>query len=127
MSRSWKLFWATGALLVCCASSEHDEAALIARIGASRLTADAALLQDRAIRHPAEVVPDSAWPPAIRELRPRSVRVHSGGVFIQRSQALVEEEGVFIAFDGTVVDSTRGRDPAFSPIAPQIYWYRIKG
>ena len=55
------------------------------------------------------------------------MRVGRDGVFVQRWKRFVEEEGVFIAFANANVDTVPGRDPSFSPIATQVYWYEIKG
>ena len=110
-------------LLVGCSSREDEGAALVSRIGASRLAAEAAVLRDRG----PEVLRESDWPSAIRDLQPQSVRVEANGVFVQRWKAYVEEEGIFVAFPATAVDTSPGREPSFTLIAPNIYWYRIKG
>jgi hypothetical protein len=123
VTRSWIALFVSATLLACSASREDEGAALVSRIGASRLAAEVAVLRD----HQPEVLQESSWPAAIRELQPQSVRVEANGVFVQRWKAYVEEEGIFIAFSATAVDTSPGREPLFTLIAPNIYWYRIKG
>ena len=116
-----------GTLLVACTSPQNEGADLVSRIGGPTLVADAALLRKYVSTAAPVVVPRSSWPTAIRELQPQDVRVVSEGVFVQRWKRFVEEEGVFIAFAGVNVDTGSGKDPSFSELAPQVYWYRVKG
>ena len=114
------------ALLPGC-TSQHDEgAALVDKVGAARLVAEVSPLEIRASYQSFEV-PKSSWPESVRELRPRTVRVGHDGVFIRLRSRFVEEEGVFVAFAGAVIDTASGRDPSFRPIAERIYWYKVKG
>lgn len=116
------------ALLVGCSGGRQEEdTALVSKVGASRLAADAALLREVARPEGPVGLSESAWPTGIRELRPLSVRVVPQGVFVQRWKRFVEEEGIFVAFPGASVDTTAGRDPSFTLIAAEVYWYRIKG
>ena len=114
------------AFLVACADREADGAALVSRIGADRLAAEAVLLQAQAPSVANVEVAEPSWPAAIRELAPRAVRLSRDGVYVERWKRLVEEEGVFIAFPGATVGGPGG-DPSLSPIRPPVYWYRIKG
>jgi hypothetical protein len=114
-------------LLVACASRQEQGVALVARIGAPKLVAEAASLKSRASSGLPAQVPEALWPPAIRELQPQGVQVSEDGVFVQRWNRFVEEEGVFIAFAGAPVSTALGHDPSFASIEPGVYWYKVKG
>jgi hypothetical protein len=116
-----------GALLVTCATPQNEGASLVSRIGAPVLVGDAELLEKYASSAVPVVVPQASWPTAVRELQPQEVRVVMEGVFVRRWKRFVEEEGVFIAFAGVNVDTGSGGDPSFSPLAPRVYWYKVKG
>jgi hypothetical protein len=72
-------------------------------------------------------LPKNDWPAGIRQLDPEAVRIVPDGVFVQQHSRLVGEEGIFIAFAGMHVNTERGHDPAFKPIADRVYSYKIKG
>jgi len=126
VNRFWGAALVAATLFACSANRKDEGAALVSTIGASRLAADVAVLKDRGSTQP-EVLQKSDWPAAIRDLKPQSVRVEANGVFVQRWKAYVEEEGIFVAFPGAVIDTSAGREPSFTLIEPNIYWYRIKG
>ena len=116
-----------GTLLASCASRKDEGAALVRRIGVSRLAAEAASLKSHRGTPQSEFLQEPAWPPAIRELQPQIVKVDAQGVFVQRWKDYVEEEGIFLKFSGIILDTSPGRDPSFTLIAPDTYWYTTKG
>ena len=97
-------------------------------VGAPRLVSEATVLRIWVHSGASVPVPASQLPPGITALRPQEVRVTQQGIFVQRSKRTGWEEGVFIAFRGTMVETRfRGVGPLFSHIDDQVYWYKVEG
>ena len=92
--------------------SRHRSEVAISKVGAARFVAEVAAFKEKA--------------PALQALGPGAVRVRRVGIFIERLHFFVWEQGVFIAFPGGPSRSTGG-DPSFWQIAPNVYWYEIRG
>jgi hypothetical protein len=92
--------------------SRYRSQVAISKVGAARLVAEVAALKEKA--------------PALQALGPGAVRVRRDGVFLERWRIFVWEQGVFIAFPGGPSRSAGG-DPSFWEIAPNVYWYEIRG
>jgi hypothetical protein len=83
-------------------------------------------------RHPSILttvhLPSEAWPEAIVRLDPKSVRVDAQGVYLQLDSGFVGESGFFVP-----VKSSKKKlaghegDPSYQPLAPRLYWYRVRG
>jgi hypothetical protein len=100
------------ALILVPRVSRYRSEVAISKVGAARLVAEVAALKEKA--------------PALQALGPDAVHVTREGVYLERWQIFVWEQGVFIAFPGGPSRSTGG-DPSFWQIAPNVYWYEIKG
>src|SRR5579871_5558380 len=60
-----------------------------------------------------QTVPEADWPPAIKRLRPRSVRVAPEGVYAVKEQRDTGERGVFIHLSVSSTQPTSGGDPSY--------------
>ena len=74
-----------------------------------------------------QTVPESDWPPAIKRLRPKGVRVAPEGVFVVKEQSGAAERGVFIHLTASSFQPTPGGDPSYRLIRDSVFWFEIKG
>jgi hypothetical protein len=83
-------------------------------------------------RHPSILttvhLPSESWPDVIVQLDPQSVRVDADGVYLQVDSVFVTESGYFVPVKSSN-KKPRGPegDPSYLPLAPRLYWYRLKG
>jgi hypothetical protein len=123
------LFFATS-FVVGCAFNPQDAKDLVQRVGEERVLSAADSLRPKAagkVTAACNSVTPEAWPEAIKLLKPKTVCVDSGGVFIQRLGFFVQEEGVYLVFKGSESPREGGVDPAFSRVFNRIYWYQFTG
>jgi hypothetical protein len=113
------------AIVATSCSNRDADVAAVSRIGPERLVADANSLRSKASG--SSSVAQTLWPASIRELGPMNVHTNQEGVFVQLRTRFVEEEGVFLAFDGAIIQTGPHHDPSFRLIDKQVYWYKIKG
>jgi hypothetical protein len=73
------------------------------------------------------VIPESAWPPEVRRLRPESVRISADGVLIRRGSLFTAECGWFVLPSESRFRPGQGTDPSFRHLSGRVYWYEIKG
>jgi hypothetical protein len=83
-------------------------------------------------RHPSILttvhLPSEAWPAAIVQLKPESVRVDPDGVYLKVDSAFVAESGYFVPVKSSKKELPgREGDPSYQPLAARLYWYRTKG
>lgn len=76
---------------------------------------------------PVRPIPEADWPPELRRLGPRSVRVTPEGVFIPFGSRNVEEWGLFVLPAGSDFRPQPGTDPSFQLVRGRVYRYDIKG
>jgi hypothetical protein len=115
-------------LLLCSCSQQANAVRLVRTVGPHNVRGAADALR-RPMPSPQAAsldVPQASWPDAIKQLTPKSVRTNDAGVFVKLQSRFVEEEGIFIAFQGVSVASP-GAEPSLEPIEERIFWYRIKG
>jgi hypothetical protein len=110
-----------------CGHFELGQAqSLVKHVGTERIREAAQEL--RKFREmPNQKVPPESWPKALEELKPESISVNKGGVTISKYGFFVEEEGLYIVFDGEAPPEERSGDPSFQKIAEGIYWYQHTG
>ena len=63
----------------------------------------------------------------IRDLSAAEVRVRREGLYLVFRQAFVEEEGLFVLRKDSEFRPRSGGDPSYEPVAPRLYWYKIRG
>lgn len=98
-------------------STTEDEAIRI--VGAIRSLEPTLVLGD--------CVDKSAWPEAVKALKPESVCKAADGVMIEVWSQFVESRGYLVAPVGARIDAHPGTDPSYSLLHPSLYWYSIKG
>jgi hypothetical protein len=76
---------------------------------------------------PTRAVPEDEWPPELRRLSPRAVRVTPEGVFVPFGSLYVEEWGLFVLPKGSDYRPQQGTDPSFRVLRGRVYRYDIKG
>jgi hypothetical protein len=76
---------------------------------------------------PIRTIPEADWPPELRRLGPRSVRVTPEGVFIPFGSLYVEEWGLFVLPIGADFQPQTGTDPSFRLVRGRVYRYDVKG
>ncbi len=116
------------ALLGCGAgdNSKEEGAKLVHRVGAPILGVEAGHLKERARPGLTILVPESAWPEGITQLKPLEVRVTEKGVFVERFKQPEQEHGVFIAFADRRVSTEPDQNPSFSLIDGAVYTYTVR-
>jgi hypothetical protein len=121
--------WAAALVFLFCSCSQQEHAVRLVRAVGPQRVREAA----DALRHPTPSprdafleVPEASWPDAIKRLTPKSVWTTDAGVFVKLQSRFVEEEGIFVAFQGVSVASP-GAEPSLEPIEERIFWYKIKG
>lgn len=72
-------------------------------------------------------IPEADWPPELRRLAPRSVRVTPEGVYIPFGSRFVEEWGLFVLPAGSDFQPQSGTDPSFRLVRGRVYRYDIQG
>jgi hypothetical protein len=76
---------------------------------------------------PYRTIPEAEWPPELRRLGPRSVRVAAEGVFIRFGSLYVEEWGLFVLPAGSGFRPQPNTDPSFRAVRGRVFKYDIKG
>jgi hypothetical protein len=111
----------------CGERLDRDEAtALIERVGPLRVRDAAESLRHfRAGRE--KDVPQQAWPPAIRELQPKSVVVENSGVLVWKTSRFVDGEAIYIVFERAETPAEGPGDPSVSRLHDRIYLYEFVG
>jgi hypothetical protein len=120
-----------GWVLLGCSSqgdrSKEEGAKLVRSVGSPVLGVEAGRLREQYARAGLTIlVPESAWPEGITQLKPREVRVTQQGVFVQRFKEPEEEHGVFIAFPDSRVGTEPDQNPSFTPIDGAAYTYSVR-
>jgi len=117
-------------LLGCGAVGDNskEEGVKLARsVGALVLGVEAGHLREQHARPKLTIlVPESAWPQGITQLKPLEVRVTDLGVFVERFKQPEEEHGVFIAFPDKRVSTEPDQNPSFSLIDGAVYTYTVR-
>ena len=106
--------------------NREEGAKLVLSVGSPVLLVEATQLKHLAPSGASVLVQQGAWPQGITQLKPQEVRVTPTGVFVQRFKEAQEEQGVFIAYAGSVVRIEPDHNPAFAPIDGQVYSYSVK-
>jgi hypothetical protein len=106
--------------------SKEQGAKLVRSVGSPVLGVEAGRLREQARPGLTILVPESAWPEGISQLKPREVRVTQHGVFVQRFKEPEEEHGVFIAFPDSRVSTEPEQNPSFTLIDGQVYTYTVR-
>lgn len=112
-------------LLAGCGNFDKDDAReIVNRVGVKEILRDAQLLG----KYTDKRVPKEAWPKSIRALEPVDVRIGQDGVSVSKYKYYVQEEGIYIVFEGARSPKTEvGSDPSYTKIADGIYWYSVAG
>lgn len=69
----------------------------------------------------------SPWPTAVADFDPDSVYRSPEGVYIATWDFFVEEGGVFLLDPQSSFAPSRGTDPAYEPVAGNVFTYHIRG
>lgn len=102
-------------VLGCAPSVSRDHAKAL-------VSSSAALLA-----YPEGDIPESRWPAAVVELKPKRVYRSDQGVYICTYAFFVEERGVFILDPASSFVPSRDGDPRYDVIAPGVFIYRSAG
>jgi len=102
-------------MLGCAPSVSRDHAKAL-------VSSSAALLA-----YPEGDIPESRWPAAVVELKPKRVYRSDQGVYICTCAFFVEERGVFILDPASSFVPSRDGDPRYDVIAPGVFIYRSAG
>jgi hypothetical protein len=119
-----------GWVLLGCSSqgdrTKEEGAKLVRSVGSPVLGVEAGRLRELGRPGLTILVPESAWPEGITQLKPREVRVTQQGVFVQRFKEPEEEHGVFIAFPDSLVGTEPDQNPSFTLIDGAVYTYSVR-
>ena len=107
-------------------NGKEEGAKLVRSVGAPVLGVEAGHLKEQARPTLTILVPESAWPQGITQLKPLEVRVTDQGVFVERFKQPEEEHGVFIAFPDKRVSTEPDQNPSFSLIDGAVYTYTVR-
>ncbi|HET6629717.1 MAG TPA: hypothetical protein VFG91_08070, partial [Woeseiaceae bacterium] len=110
-------------------------AALICLAACSRVpqvdeSAAKAILSDAAkvlTTSPIGSLSESKWPDSFSRLSPSRVLVAEEGIYIATSVFFVDQAGIFVPRNPETFSAEPGGDPAYYPIFPGLYEFRIKG
>src|SRR5262245_56474421 len=67
------------------------------------------------------------WPPEIRRLAPKSVRLHRDGIYIQLWSFFVLQRGLFVLPSRSKFQPTSRGDPSYWQLQGRVYWYKVEG
>ncbi len=104
-------------LAACAPSAPH-----LASDDGERIVAEA-----RALRLETSDCASAPWPEFIATLEPTSVCRNSKGITIEVWSRYTESRGYLVPHVGVVLTSGSSEDPSYTPLAPDLYWYVLKG
>ena len=76
---------------------------------------------------PNRAIPQPEWPVKVQKLRPRTVRVTSDGLYIERGSRFMESWGILVLRTGSTFEPAEGNDPSYRLLRGRVYWYEVKG
>ena len=88
---------------------------------------DLAAMSSVLLEHPAGDIPQSSWPEAVANLKPKRVYRTDEGVYICTYELFIEERGVFIPDPASSFMPGRNGDPSYNVVAPGVFTYRSAG
>lgn len=113
---------ATVALLACLVGCSRVPA--VEESAVDQILADASEVLSQ---FPIGDLSEENWPESFSQLAPERISIASEGIYIVTSSFFVHEAGVFIPRERATFSVEPGGDPAYVPMCPGLYEFRIKG